>query len=500
MTRFARLALLLLPALLQHAHAQTSLPQQAKTAADKATGFMTGIATHGGYLWKYSLDLKERAGEGKATDTMIWIQPPGTPSMGLAFLRAYEATKDARYLEAARGAAHSLAVGQLESGGWDYSIDFDPARAARVYRRTDVGKLSAGDAAKRFNISTYDDNNTQSAVSFLMAYVDTVKGGSDPRDAAIRESLDYALKKMLEAQFPNGAWPQRYDGQPKSVKDFPVLKASIPKSWLREWPKPDYKHFYTLNDNTLRDTIRVMLDAYHRYNKPEYLAAARRAGDFLLAAQLPEPQPAWAQQYNAAMEPAWARAFEPPAVTAGESAGACGILMELFVETGDQRYLKPIPQVIAWWKRSEIAPGRWARYYELGSNKPIYGDRDGKIYYRLDQISEERRNGYGWEGTFGVSSVIRDFERLQSEGREKALARRNPKPPSTEKQAARARELEPKVRDIIASLDAQGRWITRGKFTKSAKGLEMGDRIETQVFIANLRVLSDYLEAATTGK
>ena len=38
---------------------------------------------------------------------------------------------------------------------------------------------------------------------------------------------------------------------------------------------------------------------------------AERAGDFILAAQMPEPQPAWAQQYDAAMHPAWARKFEP---------------------------------------------------------------------------------------------------------------------------------------------------------------------------------------------
>jgi hypothetical protein len=474
---------------------EAALPAQARAAADKATAFLRSISTQGGWVWRYSLDLKARAGEGKATDTMIWIQPPGTPSMGMALLRAHEATGDPAYLDAAQAAADALAAGQLESGGWDYSVDFDPERAKRVYRRTDKGRLSPAEAARRFNISTYDDNNTQSAVQFLMAVADASPGAGDARARRIREARDYALAKLLEAQFPNGAWPQRYDGVPKLAKDFPVLKASVPKDWPREWPKPDYKHFYTLNDNALRDCIRVMLEAHRRLGKPEYLAAAKRAGDFLLLAQLPEPQPAWAQQYNPRMEPAWARAFEPPAVTAGESAGAAQTLMELFVETGDDKYVRPLPAVIAWWKRSEIAPGRWARYYELGSNKPIYGDRDGKIYYRLDQISEERRNGYGWEGGFNVASTIRSYEQLMKEGREAALKRRQPKAASAKSRAERARSLEPKVREIIATLDAQGRWITKGKFSKEVKGLEFGDRIETQVFIENMRVLCDYLEA-----
>lgn len=492
----------LLPALLcgalplLPASAADFLPREAKAAADKATAFLRSISTQGGYVWRYSLDLKTRAGEGKATDTMIWIQPPGTPSVGMAFLHAFEATGDARYLDAAKAAADALAAGQLESGGWNYSIDFDPERARRDYRRADKGRISPADAAKRFNISTYDDDNTQSAVQFLMAVADASKGAGDARDRRIREARDYALAKMLEAQFPNGAWPQRYDGVPKAANDFPVLKASIPKNWPREWPKPDYKHFYTLNDNAMRDCIRVMLDAHKRYGKPEHLAAAKKAGEFLLLAQLPEPQPAWAQQYNARMEPDWARAFEPPAVTAGESAGATGILMDLYIETGDEKYLQPIPAVIAWWKRSEIAPGRWARYYELGTNKPIYGDRDGKIYHRLDQISEERRTGYGWEGGFNVASTIRRYEQLMKEGREAALKKREPRPLSAKTKAERARSLEPRVREVIAALDSQGRWITKGKFSKEVKGLEFADRIETRVYIENMRVLCDYLEAA----
>jgi PelA/Pel-15E family pectate lyase len=474
------------------------LPREAKAAADKALAYMRSISTGGGWVWRYSLDLKERAGEGKATPTMIWIQPPGTPTMGMALLRAYEATRDPRYLDAAKAAADGLAIGQLESGGWDYSVNFDPEQAKRAYRRTDKGTIPAAEAAKRFNVSTYDDDNTQSATMFLMAVVDASKGGNDARDQRIRAARDYALVKMLEAQFPNGAWPQRYDGVPKLAKDFPVLKAGIPKVWPREWPKPDYKHYYTLNDNTLSDCIAVMLDAHHRYGKPEYLAAAKKAGDFLLLAQLPEPQPAWAQQYNQRMEPAWARAFEPPAVTGGESGGAVRTLVDLFIETGEQKYLEPIPRVIAWWKRSEIAPGRWARYYELGSNKPIYGDRDGKIYYRLDQISEERRNGYGWEGGFNVGSATRAYEQAVKEGRDALLKKRQPRPMTDKQKASRAKELEPKVREIIAALDTQGRWVTKGRFSKESKGLEFSDRVETQVFIQNLGVLSDYLEATRT--
>eukprot|EP01035_Chromulina_nebulosa_P060165 gene60165-82315_t len=86
------------------------LAVEVRATMDKATTAMRAIATEGGYLWRYSADLKERAGENKATETQIWVQPPGTPSVGMAFLRAYEVTQEAKYLDAAKAAADALAV------------------------------------------------------------------------------------------------------------------------------------------------------------------------------------------------------------------------------------------------------------------------------------------------------------------------------------------------------------------------------------------------------
>ena len=363
--------------------ADASLHVRAREALEKSTAYMRSISANGGYFWKYALDLKERAGEVKATATQVWIQPPGTPSMGMAFLRISEATRDARYLDGAKAAADGLAAGQLESGGWDYLIDFDPEKMQLSHLRSDVGKLSPEQIAKRRNITNYDDDNTQSAIRFLLAVADADKGKGDARDQRIREALDYGLKKLIEAQYPNGAWPQRWLGKAHTIEEFPVMKARFPRSYPREYPKVNYFAHYTLNDNTLHDCIGVMLDAFHRTGKAEYLEAAKHGGDFIILAQMPEPQPVWAQQYNAQMEPAWARAFEPPAVTGNESVGVLRSLMELYVETGDEKFLKPIPDAIAWFKRSRMEPNRWARYYQLGTNMQIFGDRDGKIYYRL---------------------------------------------------------------------------------------------------------------------
>ncbi|GAG32050.1 unnamed protein product, partial [marine sediment metagenome] len=240
------------------------------------------VSTNGGYLWVYSEDLKERAGEGKATVTQIWVQPPGTPSVGFAYLRAYEATGDAFYLGAAKAVADALVWGQLESGGWDYKIDFDPKHSQRWYYRHDKGKV---DPKGRRNTSTFDDNNSQSTLRFIMAVHKTTQ------EEKYLSAVEYGLAFMLRSQFENGAWPQRY---PLASKG--------------------YSQWYTFNDNAINDCIAVMLDAYDIYGNEKYLDSAKRGGDFIIASQLPEPQAGWAQQYDHDMNPASARWFEPAAV------------------------------------------------------------------------------------------------------------------------------------------------------------------------------------------
>ena len=45
------------------------------------------------------------------------------------------------------------------------------------------------------------------------------------------------------------------------------------------------------------------------------------------------------------------------------------------------------------------APGSgpiWSRYYEIGTDRPIFGDRDKSIHDNVNEISRERRQGYSW--------------------------------------------------------------------------------------------------------
>src|SRR5438034_387075 len=75
--------------------------EEAAAALKKAvTFFREKVSTEGGYLWRYSEDLSLREGEEKATATMAWLQPPGTPAVGEAYLAAYERAKESYLLDA----------------------------------------------------------------------------------------------------------------------------------------------------------------------------------------------------------------------------------------------------------------------------------------------------------------------------------------------------------------------------------------------------------------
>ena len=456
-------------------------------AIRKGSQFMRSISSEGGYLWRYSADLKLMAGEVKASRTMIWIQPPGTPSVGTAFLRAYKATGDAYLLDCALTVGDCLAMSQLESGGWDYRFDF--ASINRWYRQMDRGRLNVKEIAKRRNTTTFDDDNSQSALHFLMALAEYCRQPLDEREKRILHAQMYGLTKLLESQYPNGAWPQRHDGRPVNPKEFPVIKATYPEKWSRTYEGLDYRSHYTFNDNSIRDCILTALEAHKRLGQTrrEFLTAVKRGGDFLLLAQLPGPQSTWAQQYNARMEPTWARRFEPPSVTGGESVGVCRTLIDLYLELGEDKYLHAVGPAVKWFKESMIEPNRWARFYELKTNRPLYFTKDYKLVYSDDDLPTH----YSFQSSFGVQSMIRYYENVKSMGREKYLATQKRPTLTLQQNASHAKAMEKQVQEIIVAQDDKGRWITKNKL--ETRGMTFGDRIETGVFIGNIRVLSDYL-------
>jgi PelA/Pel-15E family pectate lyase len=446
-----------------------ALRGQASAAMRKAAEYYHGeIAVHGGYVYYYSLDLQRRLGEGVATAEQIWVQPPGTPTVGLAYLRAYEATGDKFYLDAATDTAEALIYGQLQSGGWTNSIDFNPQGAVALYRN---GK------GKGRNYSTLDDGISQGAIRLLMHADRAHEFKHEP----IHEAAHYALDALLAAQFPNGAFPQVWTGP---VAAQPIVKASFPDyDWRTENRIKEYWNMYTLNDGLAGTVLATLADAHAIYKDGKYVQAIKRLGDFLILAQLPEPQPAWSQQYDYQMRPIWARKFEPAAVTGGESQDVLETLIEIHRLTGDKKYLEPIPRAIAYLKQSLLSDGRLARYYELETNKPLYMFRRGDVY-SLTYDDSNLPSHYGWK----IASRLDAFER------EYAAAAKG----ETTAKAASADDLEEQARDLASSLDEQGRWITtyRDQPLVGQPKFRPGDQyLGSADFSRNLETLSEYLKS-----
>ncbi len=421
-----------------------------------ATEYLDGISTNGGFVGIYSIDLKQRFGEAvyeKASDDEIWVQAPGTPTVGQVYLRLHRVTALDPFLTMARKIGRALAWGQSLEGGWDHRVDVSGLTDESVRPNRQPGRGS------------FDDRISQGALEFLMA-LDQVLD-----EAWLEESVQLGIDFVRSAQFSNGAWPQW----------FPL--------------RGGYHDHFTFNDHAINDCIAVMLKAHRVYGDPRCLESALRGGAFIRLSQVGEPQAGWAQQYSHDLRPAWARRFEPPGVCSAVTVNNLRTLLELFLESGDQGFLEPFESALDWLGRSQLRPDQistlkfplagdreqklWARLYEEGSNRPIYGDREvgDEVFYDLDAISERERNSYGWQGSYGVNAITVLWAEIQQTG------------PSRWRQIERQRRVRVRkssttdaaVDAILRGQDAEGRWTREGK-------IYIGD------FVSNLTVLTDYLE------
>lgn len=448
---------------------------EVESGMKKATRFFVEkIGRHGGYVYYTSPDLSRRLGEGTATESQIWVQPPGTPTVGIALVAAYKATGDRYYLDAARQAALALIHGQLESGAWTNLVDFDSgSRRAARYRN---GKGNP----KGRNFSSLDDDTSQSAIRFLCRLDEALEF----KDQPVHQACVIALESLLQAQFPNGAFPQGWDESPAKADTPPNLQASYPShDWKTEGRIKEYWDCYTLNDDLAPDVTYTLLEAWRVYEDDRYLDALRRFGDFLILAQMPEPQPGWAQQYNYNMEPIWARKFEPAAISGRETEGVIEALLRIGVATRDKKYLSPIGPAIQWLKSSTLKPdNQLARYYELRTNRPLYMHRKGDLYQLTYDDSKLPRH-YGWKTPSRVEHLETALDTIYD---------RKPLPT----RIFPGKDADPTAGEILSSLDDTGAWISRfaNEPLSGQPKFQIGEPyIHSGIFARNLEVLSHHL-------
>ncbi|MBZ0258800.1 hypothetical protein K8I31_22240, partial [bacterium] len=383
------------------ASAQDSDVKKAEHALRSALDYAASLQTNGGWAMAWTADLKYYYGEYRIKKhNIITVQPPATPGLGTLFLQAGQVLKDDKYHKIAMAAAQALMDGQLNNGGWPH--EFYPG----------------GD---KDGTGTFDDKVTQGAIAFL------VEVYRDTKDKKVEHAIKRGMDFILISQYENGGWPQRYPGGNGYGKNI------------------------TLNDRAMMDVMRTAFLCYHEFGDDRYWEAALRGADCLIALRGAPPQAGWAQQFTPDGKPDSARTFEPVGLSSYESMDAVRALKEVYLETGDKKYLEACLPVFDWMHQSKLDNGKWARLYEYGSNKAIYSTEDGKIIYDVEQA----RPGYGWQGNYFDEGLEKEILRLMKAPPEKRQeVKDQPSPRSLNSYKRRALE-------VIETLDSQGRWLDR---------------------------------------
>jgi Pectic acid lyase len=342
---------------------QSSDRTQALAAMKRATAFMVDKASNGGgYVWSYLPDFSRRWGELEARDTMIWIQPPGTATMGHLFLDAYHATGDEFYYQAAQKVAGALSRAQHSSGGWNYLADFAGEKSLREWYDT-IGRNAwrLEEFQYHWGNATFDDAGTAESAKFLLRLY------MEKRDAKFKPALDKAIRFVTESQYEVGGWPQRF---PRS--------ASPPQPGM-----PDYTSYITFNDDVAAENIEFLAMCNQVLGDEKLRDPIARGMNAFVAMQQPRPQPGWALQYTLDLKPAGARTYEPKALVTHTTAANVESLIRFYRLTGDAKFLARVPEALDWLEKiqlpSGIAPaGRThPTFIEIGTDKPLYVHRRG---------------------------------------------------------------------------------------------------------------------------
>jgi len=422
----------------------------------RATRFMVeDVSTNGGYVWTYLPDRSRRWGELEARATQIWIQPPGTASMGHLFLDAYHATGDEYYYRAAESVAGALVFAQHPSGGWNYLADFAGERSLREWYDTVARNAwRMEEFQHHWDNATFDDSATAVSAKFLLRlYV-------EKRDATYKRALDKALAFVLDSQYPIGAWPQR----------FPL------KNEFTHHGQADYTSYLTFNDGVAGENIDFLVLCHQALDEPRLRDAITRGMAAFLVTQMGPPQPGWALQYTPDLQPAPARTYEPKALATHTTAANIELLMRFYRLTGDTRFLARIPDALDWLQALALPPGGGRRpgdthptFVELGTNRPLYVHREGSNVvngrYYADYSPERTLSHYSAFRRLDVAGLRTRYEQLRAMSRDEAtagsplLAAAGTVP--LPRFFALTRGGEPSAAEAVSGLNAQGYWPAR---------------------------------------
>jgi len=304
--------------------------------------------------------------------------------------------------------ADNIVSFQTPAGGWGKNQPRDqaPRQPGQAFVASNASVFAqAGDFDAQHErewsyVGTIDNDATLTEIRFLARVQAALPATAS---AVYRTAAIKGLQYLLSAQFPNGGWPQ-------------------------VWPlQGGYHDAITLNDDAMVGVASLLGDVAAALSPFDFVPpdlrsraalAQQRASRLLVELQVRVDgrRLLWAQQHDAlSLRPVSARNYEPPALSSSESASVLMYLMRLphpdadtvaavdaavqtlrELEIFDQVWDRPAGAAVRSLHRHPGARHLWARYYDVRTLKPVFGDRDKSVRDDVAEISPERRNGYAW--------------------------------------------------------------------------------------------------------
>lgn len=303
--------------------------------------------------------------------------------------------------------AENVMLYQREIGGWTKNIDMALPLSATERRELQRVKNEKEDA-------TIDNGATTTQLAYL-AWV-----YNQTHDSRIRDSFLRGLDFLLNIQYDNGGWPQfpfkRGYYQRITFNDDAMIRVM---NLLREIEKRDPP--YGFIDEERREKARQAMNrGIHCILNTQIVVDGKLT--------------AWCAQHNEkTLQPAPARTYEKVSLSGSEGVGIVRFLMS--IENPSPEIVKAVDSAVQWFQEAKLtgineirekdpstprgydkvivedasAPPLWARFYEIGTNRPIFSGRDGIVKYNLSEIEYERRTGYSWY-TNRPSTMFKEYE------------------------------------------------------------------------------------------
>lgn len=293
-----------------------------------------------------------------------------------------------------RAVADNVVLHQSAEGGWP--------------KNTNLADPPTGPASPNV-ANTIDNDGTTLPMAFLARVISAGGVGYEP---AFERGLDY----LLAAQYANGGWPQFY----------PLRGGYYDRITFND--DAMIRVMTLLRDISTGDAPYAFVDAGRRQRAGE---AVDRGLALILRTQIRQggALTVWCAQYDDALQPAWARAYEPPSLSGAESVGIVRFLMS--IDHPSPEVIAAVDGAVVWLRGAAVdgvrietftdgegqrdrrivadpnAPPLWARFYELETNRPIFLGRDSVFHYTFAEIERERRAGYHYYGDWARTVLER---------------------------------------------------------------------------------------------